>query len=116
MSARLPLCEGQILTGPLFNEPMRVQTVRSNGPNTWIAGLVGARSECYRRVTLTAQDLEKLVILDTTCGFDGDGSLLRLGIQAYSSASLTSLIPPLGCPSRGWTRSLIDLKPSTITC
>jgi hypothetical protein len=26
-----PLCAGQILTGPLFNEPMRVETVQPNG-------------------------------------------------------------------------------------
>ena len=31
--------EGQILTGPQFNEPMLVETVRSNGPGTWIVGL-----------------------------------------------------------------------------
>src|SRR5579885_1729301 len=84
MNVPQPLREGQILTGPLFNEPMRVETVRSNGPDTWIAGLVGAQSERYRKVTLTSQDLEKLVILDTAYGFDGDGRLLRLGIQAYS--------------------------------
>src|SRR5579884_3778585 len=84
MNVPQPLREGQILTGPLFNEPMRVETVRSNGPDTWIAGLVGAQSERYRKVTLTSQDLEKLVILDMTYRFDGDGRLLRLGIQAYS--------------------------------
>src|SRR5579875_345487 len=84
MNVPQPLREGQILTGPLFNEPMRVETVRSKGPDTWIAGLVGAQSERYRKVTLTSQDLEKLVILDTTYRFDGDARLLRLGIQAYS--------------------------------
>lgn len=84
MNVPRPLREGQILTGPLFNEQMRVETVRSNGPDTWIAGLVGAQSERCRKVMLTSQDLEKLVILDTTHGYGGDGRLLRLGIQAYS--------------------------------
>ena len=84
MNVPQPLREGQILTGPLFNEPMRVETVRSNGPDTWVAGLVGAHSERYRKVTLTSQDLEKLVILDTSYAFNGDGRLLRLGVQAYS--------------------------------
>ncbi|MGQ9919160.1 MAG: helicase-related protein, partial [Bryobacteraceae bacterium] len=84
MSGGGPVREGQILSGPLFNEPMRVETVQSNGPNTWIAGLVGMRTERFRRVTLTAQDLEKLDILDTAYSFNGDGQLLRLGIQAYS--------------------------------
>jgi hypothetical protein len=32
--------EGQILTGPLFNEPMRVVTVRPQGPDAWDRGLV----------------------------------------------------------------------------
>ncbi len=31
MGADALLNEGQILTGPLFSEPMRVETVRSNG-------------------------------------------------------------------------------------
>ena len=84
MSGGAPVREGQILTGPLFNEPMRVETVQPNGPNTWTAGLVGIRTERFRRVTLTAQDLERLAILDTAYSFNGDGQLLRLGIQAYS--------------------------------
>lgn len=33
-----PLKEGQILTGSLFSEPMRVETVRAGGPETWIVG------------------------------------------------------------------------------
>ena len=32
MADDLPIREGQILIGSLFNEPMRVETVRSNGP------------------------------------------------------------------------------------
>ena len=76
---------GQILKGPLFNEPMRVETVRLNGGSeSWVVGLVGLQSERYRRVTLTTADLQSLTILDVTSTFDGDGNLLRLGIQAYS--------------------------------
>ncbi|MFN3706303.1 MAG: hypothetical protein ACK4WM_09980 [Thermoflexales bacterium] len=45
MSEKPLLREGQILTGSLFNEPMRVETVRANGPDTWVAGLVGMQSE-----------------------------------------------------------------------
>lgn len=48
------------------------------------AGLVGTRSDRFRKVTLTSRDLESLTILDPTCTYDGDGSLLRLGLQAYS--------------------------------
>ena len=32
--------EGEILTGSLFSEPMRVETVRSTGPASWVPGLL----------------------------------------------------------------------------
>ncbi len=75
---------GQILSGPLFNEPMRVETVQANGPNTWVVGMVGVQSEKFRRVTLTSRDLGTLKILESIPTYDGDGNLLRLGLQAYS--------------------------------
>lgn len=75
---------GQILSGPLFNEPMRVETVQANGPNTWVVGMVGVQSEKFRRVTLTSRDLGTLRILESIPTYDGDGNLLRLGLQAYS--------------------------------
>ncbi|MCL5943009.1 MAG: DEAD/DEAH box helicase, partial [Actinobacteria bacterium] len=78
------LREGQILTGPLFSEPMRVETVQANGSDTWVAGLVGMQSERFRKVTLTSRDLEGLTLLDPQPTYDGDGRLLRLGLQAYS--------------------------------
>ena len=87
------LCVGQVLTGSIFNEPMRVETVcalpasagqAGNGPDTWVVGLVGTQSEQFRKVTLTARDLESLTILDARHTYDGDGRLLRLGLQAYS--------------------------------
>ena len=76
--------EGQVLTGPLFNEPMRVETVRPNGPESVEAGLVGQQTERFRRVTLTSADLADLSISDATWPYDGDGGLLKLGLQAYS--------------------------------
>src|SRR6266852_4878015 len=84
MADSRPLREGQILSGPLFNEPMRVETVRANGPDTWVAGLVGLHSERFRNVTLTARDIQTLTIIDALPTYQGDGALLRLGIQAYS--------------------------------
>jgi superfamily II DNA or RNA helicase len=75
---------GHVLTGSLFNEPMRVETVASNGPDSWIIGLVGTQSERFRKVTLSAADLKSLTILDTTKSYNGDGYLLRLGLQAYT--------------------------------
>src|SRR5262247_380118 len=78
------LKEGQVLTGPLFNEPMRVETVQPNGPASWVVGLVGMQTERYRKVTLTTDQLRHLAILDPRRSFDGDGRLLRLGLQAYA--------------------------------
>src|SRR5713101_3530714 len=78
-----PFREGQVLMGPLFSEPMRVETVRPSGPDMWIAGLVGLQSERFRSVTLTAADLQKLTIQETTRSYGGDCNLLRLGLQAY---------------------------------
>ena len=84
MSVEAPLAEGQVLTGPLFSEPMRVETVRADGPDTWVAGLVGTRSEGFRRVTLTSDDLAGLAVAAPTPSYDGDGRLLRLGLQAWA--------------------------------
>src|SRR6266542_5950198 len=79
-----PIRESQVLTGPVFNEPMRVETVASNGSESWVVGLVGLQSEKFRKVTLTAKDLASLTIQDTTKSYNGDGHLLRLGLQAYA--------------------------------
>ena len=75
---------GQILTGPLFNEPMRVETVERNSASSWVVGMAGKQSERFRRVTLTADDLATLTILDARHSYAGDGRLLRLGLQAYA--------------------------------
>lgn len=79
-----PIHPGQILTGTLFNEPMRVETVRANGIDTWIAGLVGLQTERFRSVTLTSAQIKGLQIVDATYSFSGDGQNLKLGLQAYT--------------------------------
>jgi len=79
-----PIREGQVVTGSLFSEPMRVETVRPSGPGTWVAGMVGIQTERFRKVTLSAEDIKKLTILDAAFNYGGNGHLLRLGIQAYS--------------------------------
>jgi hypothetical protein len=50
----------------------------------WDVGLVGVHSDRFRRVTLTAQDLEALTLQTTLPTYAGDGHLLRLGMQAYA--------------------------------
>jgi len=84
MSGEFALREGQIVKGTLFNEPMRVETVCAGGDGVWTVGLVGTQTERFRRVTLTACDLEGLTILDAGFKFDGDARLLDLGLQAYA--------------------------------
>ncbi len=81
---RLVLRAGQLLEGPSFPEPMRVETVREHGNGTWSVGLVGTQSERFRKVTLTAEDLAGLTVMEAGCSYDGDGRLLRLGLQAYA--------------------------------
>ena len=96
MSGDAPVSEGQILTGPLFSESMRVETIRTNGPDTWVVGLVGLQSEQFRRVTLTRHDLSSLTIADSALSYDGDGHHLRLGLQAHSPGIAYEFDPYFG--------------------
>jgi len=84
MSQNDPLRVGQTLMGPLFNEPMRVETISAVGDSSWAVGLVGTQTERFRRVTLAQADLGKITVLEASSTFDGDGNLLRLGLQAYT--------------------------------
>lgn len=77
------LTPGKIITGPFFNEPVRVETVSGNGQDSWTIGLVGTQTERFRRVTLTADDLELLRIYDISPTYQGNGRLLTLALQAY---------------------------------
>ncbi len=84
MSDPPPIRDGQILTGALFSEPMRVETVRANGAGSWVAGLVGTRTERFRSVALTTDDIASLTISGSAMSYDGDGRLLRLGLKAHA--------------------------------
>lgn len=75
---------GQVLSGPSFDEPMRIETITDCGTGSWKLGLVGARTERYRSVILTVDQINELTITDPTLTYFGDPALLRLGIQAYS--------------------------------
>ncbi len=83
MSDGTSLNVGQILKGPLFNEPMRIETLEDGGGNI-ILGLVGVQSERFRRVTLGPDELIDLTVIEPKLTFAGDGQLLRLGLQAYT--------------------------------
>ncbi len=74
--------EGRLLVGPLFSEPMRVETVRQSGPGTWILGLGGSRTQQFRRVTLGPEEFNLLRILDSGRSFKGDPQLQKLAVKA----------------------------------
>jgi len=78
------LHDGQILSGSLFSEPMRVETVREATAGSWNLGLVGTETERFRKVTLSTADLDTLSIQEPGFTYDGDGAILRLGLQAYA--------------------------------
>jgi hypothetical protein len=103
MSETAPLRVGQTLIGPLFNEPMRVETVSAAGNSSWV---VGAQSERFRRVTMSESDLAAISILDAEMAFNGDGNLLRLGIQAYALGIAYDFDPYFGL-----SISRVDLLP-----
>ncbi len=81
-TAEAPIHEGQVLNGPLFNEPMRVETVHARGTGLWEAGLVGQHSEQFRRVVLGTDDISNLTIADAALSYGGDGRRLRISLQA----------------------------------
>ena len=80
------IAEGQILTGVMFNEPMRVVTTRRSGGGAVIAGMVGQNSGQFREVTLTQDDVANLNAIDPNPSYDGD-TIHRAVIKA----SVTSL-------------------------
>ena len=88
--------EGQVITGPLFNEPMRVVIVRTNGTDSIEVGLEGLETSGFRRVTLTTSDIANLKVTDPHPTYDGDGNLLRLGLQAYSMGIAHEFDPYFG--------------------
>lgn len=96
LSKNSEIHERQILTGPLFSEPMRVVTVRANGPDSLDVGLVGLKTEMFRQVSLTPTQLENLSIVDSSPSYDGDGLLLKLGLQAYSLSIAYEYDPHFG--------------------
>jgi hypothetical protein len=51
-----PIRPNQVLTGPLFNEPMWVDAVLPGGLESCSVGLVGTESERFRKVTLNKLD------------------------------------------------------------
>ena len=55
--------EGQVLTGPQFNEAMRV-LMSPTRPGFWSLGLVGQQTQRFPQVTLSADDIAQLATTD----------------------------------------------------
>jgi superfamily II DNA or RNA helicase len=82
--ANAPLVEGQVVTGSLFNEPVKVETISPAGNGTWVIGFSGLQTEKFRKVTLTLEDIGRLKVYQPSFTYTGDGSVLKIGLQAYS--------------------------------
>ena len=80
----------------MFNEPMRVETIAQTGPGSWTLGLVGTRSERFRKVSIRTAELAGLTVLDSGFRYDGDGALLRLGLQADALGIASEFDPYFG--------------------
>src|SRR6266849_752124 len=75
---------GCTVEGAQFSEPMRVETVEAEGDGRLVLGLVGTRTQIFRKVHISTQELDGLKVLPAEFTFHGDGGLLRLGLQAYT--------------------------------
>jgi hypothetical protein len=101
MSDAHSLLEGQILTSPLFNEPMRVETARGGADDSWTVGLVGTQTERFRKVTLTAEDLASLIICEPGFGYDGGNGDTMASILLSSNGSMVTVGEFGNCWSQG---------------
>ncbi len=79
-----PVKPGEILSGSLFNEPMRVITINPVGADSWELGLVGLNTQLFRSVPLTQEQIATLHRQDAAHSYGGDCDLVRLGLQAYA--------------------------------
>lgn len=79
--------EGQILTGSLFSEPVRVATVRPTGPGAWVLGVVGVSSERYRSVTLIRREGDKIgqFFDEAERGVEGAAGLLKMAEDRHAA-------------------------------
>jgi hypothetical protein len=50
-----PVAAGEVISGSLFSEPMRVVTVTPVNSDTWELGLVGVETQVFRSVPLAVR-------------------------------------------------------------
>ena len=96
MSAPMSPTEGQILTGRSSTSRCAWKPSPKTGPGTWTLGLVGTRSERFRKVSLGTVELAGVTVLDSGFRYDGDGGLLGLGLQGHAHGIAWELDPYFG--------------------
>ena len=99
MNAPRTPTENHFLTGPLLNQPMRVETVRETGASSWTRGLVGTRSERLRQFLLGGAELAGPTVLNRGFWYDGDGAPLWLSLQAHAPGTAWEFDPYVGLPA-----------------
>ena len=87
--------EKEILIGPSFGEPVRIETVSREADGSWSLGVVGARSERFRRVVLSPEQLEQVQILTPAAaavrarclGSDSESAAAAAGVKGRRLAA-----------------------------
>ena len=90
MSENLRIRVGQVVTGSLFNEPMRVETVRADGGQAWVVGDVLKWSDVVPQRKLTGR-LVNVECLGANARLevkDRQGTSIRLLLKNVSESGL----------------------------
>ncbi len=115
MTEQAALSPGQILVGPLSTNRC-ASNVQAHGVRKFGRGRrrnkLGALSQGHDY----CQDLETLTVFDPRHTFDGDGRLLRLGIQAYSLGIAYEFDPYFGLSISRVDRCHTSSRRFTTTC
>ena len=70
-----PVTAGEVLSGSLFSEPIRVVIVAPIATETWELGSVGVKTQLFRSVPLTSAEIRTLKVQNATCSYAGDCQL-----------------------------------------
>ena len=108
---------GQVIIGNLFSEPMRVETAGPIGDSSWrLESGRNPNGEIPQRHPFSSGRIPQLAILPTTQTFNGNGTLLRLGMKPTHLELPSSLIRTLASPSLALILCRTSSRPSMTTC
>ena len=109
--------EGSVLSGPQFNEPMRVVGAPFRGTGFLQVNLVGVRARQYRQgVTLADQDLTVVAIETAEARFRANPGSSNSASKHSGFRWRRNTTPTSAFPFRGSIPCLTSSTPSTITC